>query len=408
MSSETKPITNTRSHSRALKASIADMSNPPDNPSPLTMTELQDLLHHNKVLALLTEPGAEHPRGLATDTAWNLLRETFRTLSVTHEKLQTAPNAAHDERDFDSKLLQLEEKMMNAMQSTVLTIQKTVTDEISKHVNAPIVSPTPKQTSTNSSPWADALKRNLKTTAKLTLSGDQEAIVLTNSLMSKTPTTYRKKNADGTVQYGFTSAEEMASVANRIEEKSNESVKKFVTTPKVTLRNADVSFIGNEVNDRAITDELIINSIVELNSDVRELIESGEKMSVVYFQRHKHNLDEATVGLRVSQKLCDLLLSKGFVHLGHSFSRVVERIFVKQCYKCQALGHLISECKARTPNCFRCGGSHFSRDCTSRTRADMKCINCEHSSNPLTRSSANTHSAASLDCPTIKQFLAKN
>ena len=384
------------------------MTNPPDNPSPLTMTELQDLLHHNKVLALLTEPGAEHPRGLTTDTAWNLLRETFRTLSVTHEKLQTAPNAVHDESDFDSKLLKLEEKMMNAVQSTVLTIQKTVTEEISKHVNAPVVSPIPQQTCATPSPWADALKKGMKTTAKLTLSGDQEALVSKNSLLAKTPTTYRKKNADGTVQYGFTSAAEMANVANRIEANTNESVKQFVNTPKVTLRNADVSFISSNVNDRAITDKLIIDSIVELNPDVNEILESGEKMSVIYFQRHKHNPDEATVGVRVSQKLCDLLLDKGFVHIGHSFCRVVERTFIKQCYKCQALGHLISECKAKTPNCFRCGGSHFSRDCTSRTRADMKCINCEHSSNPLTRNSANTHSAASLDCPTIKQFLAKN
>ena len=372
------------------------------------MTELQDLLHQNKVLALLTEPGAEHPRGLTTVTAWNLLRETFKTLSVTHEKLQTVPKPDERDTDFDSKLRKLEEKMMSAMESTVQTIQKTVTEEISKHVNVPTVTPAPQQTCPTPSPWADALKKNLKTTAKLTLSGDQEALVSTNSLLAKTPTTYRKKNADGTVQYGFTSAAEMASVANRIEAKTNESVKQFVNTPKVTMRSVDVSFIGSNVNDRAVTDKLIINSIVELNSDVKEMIESGEKMSVVYFQRHKHNPDEATVGLRVSQKLCDLLLNKGFVHVGYSFSRVIERVFIKQCYKCQSLGHLISDCKASEPQCFRCGGSHFSRDCTSRTRADMKCINCEHSSNPLTRNSANTHNAASLDCPILQQFRAKN
>lgn len=301
---------------------------------------------------------------------------------------------------------------MNTLQSTVQTIQNTVTEEISKRVKAPTTSPAtspePHHTRPTPSPWADTVKKNMKTTAKLTLSGDQETLVSTKSLLAKTPTTYRKKNPDGTVQYGFASAEEMARAAGKIEEKTSEKVKQFVQTPKVTLRNADVSFIGTDVNDRAITDELIINSIVDLNSDVRELIESGEKMSVVYFQRHKHNADEATVGVKVSQQLCNLLLSKGFVHMGHSFSRVVERVFVKQCYKCQGLGHLISDCKARTANCFRCGGSHFSRDCTTRTRADMKCINCEHSSNPHTRNSAKTHSAASLECPTIKQYLAKN
>ena len=417
MSSQTKRITSTvTSHARARalvpKASIATMNISPDRA--LTMEELQDLLHQNKVLERVTDQSAGPPRGFSETTMWYLLKATFKTLVATNEQLLTAAPENDDQNsdksaDFEDKMQKFEEKMMQTVQAT---IQKAVSEELAKQVKPPPAAPAPPPTNHQSqavfAPWSDIVQKNIKTSARLTLSGDQEAIVASNSLLAKTPTTYRKKNADGSVQYGFTSAAEMANVASKIEAKSNENVKKYVHTPKVTLRNVDVTFIGRNLSDRDSTDALIINSIRELNPDVDELIKSGSEMSVVYFNRHVHNPDEATVGLKVTDNLNNLLLSKGHVHIGHSCSRVEERIFIRQCYKCQSFGHLISECKASDPACFRCAGAHFGRDCTSRTRASMKCANCARSSNPLIQSGADGHNAASFTCPLLQQYRSKN
>ena len=419
MSSQTKRITSTstshaRTRTQVPKASIATMNIPPDRA--LTMEELQDLLQQNKVLERVTDTSAGAPRGFSESTMWFLLKATFKTLVATNEKLLSAAPENTDQNsdknaEFEDKMQLFEEKMMQTVQAT---IQKAVSEELAKQVKTPPATPAPAppplnhQGQTVFSPWSDIVQKNIKTTARLTLSGDQEAIVASNSLLAKTRTTYRKKNADGSVQYGFTSAAEMASIASKIEAKSNENVKKYVHTPKVTLRNVDVSFIGRQLSDRDSTDSLILNSIRELNPDVDELIKSGSEMSVVYFNRHVHNPDEATVGLKVTDNLNSLLLSKGHVHIGHSCSRVEERIFIRQCYKCQSFGHLISECKASNPACFRCAGAHFGRDCTSRTRFSMKCANCAKSSNPLIQSGATGHNAASFSCPLLQQYRSKN
>ena len=53
--------------------------------------------------------------------------------------------------------------------------------------------------------------------------------------------------------------------------------------------------------------------------------------------------------------------------------RVVDRLFVRRCNKCQLFNHYHNDCKADVATCGKCGENHDTRECQSPT---AKCINC--------------------------------
>ena len=141
-------------------------------------------------------------------------------------------------------------------------------------------------------------------------------------------------------------------------------------------------------------------------NDIAEALDKGETMEVIFFQRHRQRPDLATVGLRVTRPLSELLLNKGHIHLGHFLCPVEKRYAVKQCFKCQGFGHVLKDCKSVSPTCFRCAShDHYGRDCDKRSREFRKCSNCAESSNPLFQSGCTSHNAASIDCPVLLQHV---
>lgn len=51
-----------------------------------------------------------------------------------------------------------------------------------------------------------------------------------------------------------------------------------------------------------------------------------------------------------------------------------------QCMRCRRWGHLVTECKADSDVCGRCGDNHRTDACTSKDK--LYCVNCEDSSHP--------------------------
>ena len=76
----------------------------------------------------------------------------------------------------------------------------------------------------------------------------------------------------------------------------------------------------------------------------------------------------------------------GLFHVIPSFFKVV------RCQKCQKFGHGTRQCKAKTPRCARCAGSHYTYDCNRWYH--VECSNC-HSIN---------HGAAYRGCPVAMAF----
>ena len=175
--------------------------------------------------------------------------------------------------------------------------------------------------------------------------------------------------------------------------------------PLLTVLHADVSSIRVEVTEREKTDEYIIEMLKAKNSDVSDMLTRGERVQVVFFRRYGKSKNIASIGLRVTKGLCDYLLEKGFVFMGHSYSKVERRFHVKQCYNCQAFGHISSACKESTPTCFRCSGAHDSAECVNKGSEHWHCINCKRSPNPHIQAGAASHNAGSADCPVRRRQL---
>ena len=305
---------------------------------------------------------------------------------------QAAPNS------MDEQLQAFKSDMLETMNCTMKAFME-------KFDKSPVTSCATPQPANSHSSYAAALNKPA-TTAKLTVTGDADVLQSTNSLLTKTPTTYRRTNTDGSVVYGFKTAADLTRATEKINS-ANTGVKmeEYVSKPLLTIRNAEVSFIPSDMVDKQITDKMIIDSIKVLNSDIVEVLEKGETMEVIFFQRHRQRPDLATVGLRVTRPLSELLLNKGHIHLGHFLCPVEKRYSVKQCFKCQGFGHVLKDCKAVSPKCFRCAGDHYGRECDKRAREFRKCSNCAESSNPLFKSGAMSHNAASIDCPILLQHV---
>ena len=358
------------------------------------LEKVEEMLQNMNLFDLLRDGGeitGNTARTVTRNELWKVINVAYTALRAGVGCQPATPCADPIDERLENMKKEILETMNNNMKSFAESLSSTVA--AAKPVNS-----TPS--------FADVLRVKPATTAKLTLSGNSDEIQSTTNLLNKTPTTYRKMNTDGSVVYGFKSAAELTRATQKINS-ANTGVKvaEFVSKPLVTIRNAEVSFIPQSVVEKAKTDELIKESIRVLNGDIAEALDKGETMEVIFFQRHRQRPDLATVGLRVTRPLSELLLNKGHIHLGHFLCPVEKRYAIKQCFKCQRFGHVLKDCKAVSPKCFRCAGDHFGRDCDKRTNEFRKCSNCAESSNQLIKSGAMSHNAASIDCPVLLQHV---
>lgn len=100
------------------------------------------------------------------------------------------------------------------------------------------------------------------------------------------------------------------------------------------------------------------------------------------------------------------LLDVGSVIFGIKQSRIFECVDVKQCKRCQGLGHLSRSCKNEI-KCRKCAGDHDSGACTSDI---TQCVNCL-SYNEKNTEKLNTQHRASDDrckCRQVKIHKVKN
>ena len=68
---------------------------------------------------------------------------------------------------------------------------------------------------------------------------------------------------------------------------------------------------------------------------------------------------------------------KNQLFIDFSRCRVIDRIHVTQCYKCQKFGHVKNSCTSQNNICRYCSGNHQSNSCQVKgTFAEYKCTNC--------------------------------
>ena len=375
-----------------------------ESPASPTLENLDELLQEKNILHALRDDSDVPSRNPDRKCLWELLKVTYQTLQKVCSDNNESDNNESDNKTAEQKddtlekrLLTFKEEILDAVKDTIATVAtfKPVQQQFRKaHMTR----------------YADVVAKTPTTTAKLTLTGEPAALSTTDALLSKTPLTYKKHNRNGTIQLGFSSEDQMKSAKKHLETaEPGLTFQSHIPMPKITIRNAEVSLIPLiDDPDRNTTDELITNMIKDKNLDIADLLNKGEKLEVIYFKRHTNNTNTATIALKLSKPLSDYMLTKGFIFMGHSSCKVEKRLNVKQCFKCQGFGHFASACNTDSPSCFRCSGPHYGRECTDKTREHWKCTNCYKSTDPLVKSGATSHNAASMDCPVLQRHHSKN
>ena len=150
--------------------------------------------------------------------------------------------------------------------------------------------------------------------------------------------------------------------------------------PKVTIYDIDS-------NDFSSTDTLKLKTaICEKNPALKTLIEKNKVFDILFIKEDPRRSRSSLAAVKMDQEVYEVIKSQNFqVFIHFSRCRIVDRIHITQCYKCQKFGHMRSNCTLQNDRqvCRFCSGNHEGRTCTNKGNYQTyKCGNCSlnHSS----------------------------
>ena len=92
----------------------------------------------------------------------------------------------------------------------------------------------------------------------------------------------------------------------------------------------------------------------------------------------------------------------GYIFIGSKRCLFSDRFDISQCYHCQLLGHISSNCpnKDKDSTCLYCMGNHRSVTCLLKNQHDKHCCaKCNNSATDNDSSDFKSHNSSSPDCP---------
>ena len=178
--------------------------------------------------------------------------------------------------------------------------------------------------------------------------------------------------------------------------------------PKITVSNipnhvvshiiAEKSnFSPNDYRDQLKT--FLLSKILEKNEFIDNNLKCGKVFEIVYVNVGK---DTVTLGIKISPTIRDYLLTNKRIYVGNSRCSVVDRFNIKQCFRCQKIGHISTDCKEDHMICMYCSASHSTGNCPNKkNKSSHKCRNCAQSKDSSVSALCDSHHSGSDDCPTI-------
>lgn len=177
--------------------------------------------------------------------------------------------------------------------------------------------------------------------------------------------------------------------------------------PKLTVTNIP-NYVASELSKniqssssydyRQNIKKHFFDKIMEKNTDISEAIRNGDSFEIIYVNVGK---EYSSIGIKVSPKLHQLIMCKSNIYIGNSKCNVTDRFDIRQCFRCQKLGHTSKNCK-ESIICMYCSASHQTRTCPEKKNYQShRCRNCAQSKNPVHKSNCNTHHSSSQKCPSI-------
>ena len=271
------------------------------------------------------------------------------------------------------------------------------------------------------------LKRNASN-SELDPSQSKKIKEMVCSSLSKVEMCFMKLNeTSGEISIGFPKLENKTKAEECLTEldlgaKGYSALTKNKHLPRLTLTNIPIDTmglateVGPELHSEASrpsnlsvqqTDEkaYVKNCILQKSLDLANLCNLGYTFDVVFLKKVN---DHFNIGIKVSPTIREWILSsRGFLFIGNSCCPVVDRLIVKQGYRCQQIGRVSSKCPSKSgkPTCLYCMEEHRSATCP--TKMDPSTFRCSNCANHGIYSKNVGHSSNSHDCPLIQKEYAR-
>ena len=180
--------------------------------------------------------------------------------------------------------------------------------------------------------------------------------------------------------------------------------------PKITVSNIPLQCFDNvDAADPGSTEyrtqgkAALMELILLKNETLKSFIDKGHIFEIVYL-----NIGQkyATAGIKVSPQIRNFLTKTGsnYIFIENCACPVKDRFIVLQCFNCQKLGHMSTQCPEKSSVvCMYCSGKHTTSSCQfKQDRQKHRCRNCSLSKDPRTSAMCSTHHSGSQDCPIIQ------
>ena len=160
--------------------------------------------------------------------------------------------------------------------------------------------------------------------------------------------------------------------------------------------------------DNECTSDDLLDALVDQNHFVEDFLtlnncKLADHVSCISTKPLKNNRELSQALFRISPTFRQLL--KKFydkVIIGSMRCKIYDRHNVKRCNNCYDFGHFAAECKADSPVCGFCSGSHETSSCPAKSSGKPVCCNCKKSD---AHSHDTNHPAYSFNCPVYKSHL---
>lgn len=176
--------------------------------------------------------------------------------------------------------------------------------------------------------------------------------------------------------------------------------------PKVTITNIPNYLVSHIHRSESLEEyrkklkDCLYNLIMSKNAYILDLVSNHENtFEIVYVNVGK---SYTTLGIKVSSTLYDDLIATSKLFIGNTCCNVSDRFDIRQCFKCQKMGHISTKCQETSPICMYCSSSHGTKSCPNKHNVSLhRCRNCAQSRSPSVIAGCNTHHSGSDKCPIV-------